>query len=123
MPKTETLRWGNDHSLVMLQKPDKAMATLKVVKPNGSQNIPISLPEHVTVAMVMEAWERQGSAWHELLCINSKPFLAVRVIWLPQGAIMWNVLHVNDVPCDTCGYVPLTKDMLKGTGFEAALSA
>lgn len=123
MAKGKTLRWGNAHSLVMVQKPERALAALKIVKANGEQRIAIALPRTITVLEIYTAWKRQDEKWDELLCVNGNPFLAIRVIWLPQGAIVWNVLHTNETSFDTCGFTALRKEMLVGTGFERALTA
>lgn len=106
-----TLTWGNTHSILLQQREKRAVATLKIVKPNGTQKIPIALPSHVTVADVITAWEKQGKKWDEIEeSAIGKFFTARRAIWLPDGSIIWNVMHINDAPFDTCGYTELTQE-------------
>lgn len=110
-----TLTWGNAHSLVLQQREKRAVATLKIMKPNGKQKIPIALPSDLTVEEIVEAWRSQGEKWHELEVTPESPvskrFAALRVIWLPKGrCIMWNVLHIDNKPYDTCGVTELTPE-------------
>lgn len=109
------LTWGNTHSLILSQRPKRALATLKIVKDGVVQNIPIALPKDLTVEEVVEAWRSQGKKWDELETTVASPvskrFTALRVIWLPKGrSIVWNVLHIDNRPYDTCGVTELTQE-------------
>ncbi len=118
MFETITLTWGKPHSFVAQQRPKRIMAALKIVKPSGTQRISLSLPRNVSIGQISDAWNAQGNHWDEISLAEGNPFLAVRVIWLPKGSIVWHVFHVNDEPVDGCSYTSLTKEKWEVTGLR-----
>ena len=119
MAEPLVLRWGNaPHWLELSETPDGIDAVLHVRKPNGEQDLEAHFPPEVTLAMVQEAWAAQDNAWHEVFEMKGQPYLAVRMIWLPNGCVIWNVFHHNDVPSDSFGYSAMTRDQ-----FAASVAA
>ncbi len=110
MSDERTLTWpGVNHSLVLTQK-DGLTAVLKLVKDKGPQDIPISFPPGITLAMVEAAWKDQGENWFELIKLPGTPFVAIRVIWLPNDqCLMWTVVHIDGGAHDACSFAPLTR--------------
>lgn len=120
MPTTDItkLSWGNKHFLALQQRENRTLAVLRLKKDHGAQRIPISLPRDITLQQVTDAWEAQGRQWVEIYLDEGNPFIATRVIWLPQGSIVWHVFHLNDAPADGCAYNSnLTKEGWEATGF------
>jgi hypothetical protein len=111
MSRRETLQWGNDHSLVLIGNERVHCCSLNVVKPSDRQEINFALAAGTTTETVLESWKAQGEQWIELELSSKEPFVARRVIWLPDGSIMWNILHIDNKPYDTCGYTKLTKEI------------
>ena len=112
------LSWGNKHFLALTQRGNRTLAVLKLKKDNGAQRIPVSLPPEVTLQQVVDAWEAQERQWVEIYLDEGSPYIATRVIWLPQGSIVWHVFHLNDAPSDGCAYnANLTKEAWEATGF------
>lgn len=103
------LEWGNAHRLTLQDCSGRADGVLKLEKPGGRQFIPVLFPLGVMVENVVAAWEAQGSKWVELFLCERPHFLALRVIWLPEGqALVWLVVHIMDTPHDLCAIAPLT---------------
>jgi len=107
--KDITLTWGMPHSLVVREYGGAnacMMATMYVVKPNGTQEISFVPPPGSTLEGIEKAWDAQGKQWIPLAEIKGQPFVAVRGFQLPDGwAIVWHVYHLNDVPVDAIGVV------------------
>lgn len=113
-PGTLTLTWpGVEHSLTLLESGAGIIATLRVVKPKGTQEIPFDLPPDITLDHVRRAWEQQNNRWEDLYVLRGNPvFLAVRTIRLdPHGGIFWIVHHVDDKPDDRCFFTPIGTDI------------
>lgn len=109
------LTWGNKHSLTLLDNATRTLANLNLVKDKGEQKVPISLPHAVNADMIEKAWLAQGKNWIEIVLAEGSPFLAVRVIWLPKGSIVWFTFHLFDAPFDGCSYTDLTKETWDST--------
>lgn len=102
------LQWGNLHRLILSDDDGTPSVTLSLIKNGGGQEIPVALSHGVTLAQISEAWEAQGRVWIDLFEYRGRPFVAVRVIWLPGGlCVMWSLLHDQDAPHDLCAIVRL----------------
>lgn len=114
MLRSHPLTWGTTHSLLLSEQEGRKQidlrATLMIRKPKGRQDLTVSLPPTLTIDVIKNAWEAQGTQWDEIILYSGmEVFSAVRVIWLPTGALLWNVLHIEDAPYDTFGLTNLTK--------------
>lgn len=109
-PNPGTLTWpGTQHSLEFRKRETGLLATMNVVKPNGTQKIEFDLPPNVSLDHVLRAWELQGKKWEDVYVLQGAPvFIAVRVIRLdPYGGIFWFVHHVDNTPDDRCFFTPI----------------
>jgi len=122
--KTATLRFGlnNCHSLVLTllneavlgddNHPDCIVqGEMFLKKTRGSQELPpIKFPRGMSVDDIVRAWEAQKSAWITLFENQLPVFVATRVIWLnDELCLMWNLVHFNETPNDTCNVVPMRR--------------
>jgi hypothetical protein len=108
-----TLTWPDaPHSFELTKEyghPVKGV--LRIVKPAKRQEIGIIFPSDINLDTIPKAWAAQDGKWVELFRCERPNFVAIRVIWLPDGqALVWTVLHVLDVPHDTLSLAPLTPD-------------
>lgn len=108
--ESTTLNWGMPHSLKLQPRGGGLKATLHLTKTNGTQSLHITLTPPVTIEAILQAWQAQGEKWDEIILCQQPVFIARRMIWLPTGALAWDVFHFNDAPYDTFGYVPLTRE-------------
>lgn len=110
-----SFQWGNEHRLDLATTNDGIMGCLRLVKGGGNQQIHFAVPPGLTLELIDAAWAEQGGKWDELLHVTEQPFIAIRAIWLPQGhCVLWTVVHVDDVPHDTCGVASMARGRQKG---------
>lgn len=108
---------GSTHSLTLFPGPTTLLLEMLIVK----QSIqPIKLTEAgISAEIIQKAWAEQGNDWFELYRHeDGSIFKAARVIWLPNGCLEWNLLHIKNRPYDTLGFTPLTREI-----WEAARDA
>jgi hypothetical protein len=115
------LRWpGVRHRIDFYARSDDgggSEATFFVEKDHGSQQMIFLVPSTVSVEDIRAGWEagcaRSGSryGWEDLFTFKGSPFVAFRVIWLPNGlAIVWYVIHVGGKPHDACQVMQMSRD-------------
>jgi|GEM_PF-2903356 len=131
----ETLTWGGmPHSLELLETDEGLCGILNIVKPRGTQQIPVVFPKDVTLQEVMVCWKGKWEDlfppvkprdFLDLLCAlirhpftkegwralfrrtTSRRFFAViRAINLRKYRVLWYVFHVEDTPQDACMVLP-----------------
>ncbi len=113
---TAQLTWGNDHLLDLNYDNSPHFATLSVVKLQGVQIISVQIPAGITHVDFMLAWNGQHENWIALYVRDTgSSYQAIRVIFFPKQnkALLWSVLHVQDIPFDTLNFVDMTATQLE----------
>ncbi|HAI98481.1 TPA: hypothetical protein DCL30_02965 [Candidatus Peribacteria bacterium] len=103
---SETLTWaGMPHSFVLTETPMGLFGELRIVKPRGTQSVPVPFPGDVTLQNVLGAWKGN---WEDLFPPVKSPgtFSVIRFIDLGKYRVLWYVLHVYDAPQDACAVLP-----------------
>lgn len=129
-----SIRWGNQHSLEIEERQHDLRLTLEVVKPSVTKRYHAVPPPEVTRSMIEQSWSEQGSQWAEVWKLDLRvekgknecggildPFIAIRMIYLPVGMLIWIVYHQDDAPDDKFGFSPMTKEQFANMA-EQALS-
>ena len=107
-----TLTWaGMPHSFVLTETPMRLFGELKIVKPRGTQIIPVLFPEGVTLQDVLGAWKGN---WEDLFPPVKSPFCVIRSIDLGKYRVLWYAFHPNNTPQDACAVLLKPPTAIKG---------